>query len=189
MLAELLEHLLVSVEVAVAHRQVMADGLERLLVDLRRVVAAAAVDEVVGLVDDEHAVAVVALLLVGLQADVRIEDVVVVADDDVGLLDELERDLERADLRRLRQLVGDVGVVVRHRRDDAREEAAAVHLLRVALGEGAEILVAEDSVVRAHLFLRPDLERVERPLVHCREGGDGHLLLQRLGRKKQPSGP
>src|SRR5207248_10581931 len=37
------------------------------------------------------ALPIFALLLVRLQSDVRIEDVVVVADDDVGLLDQLQR--------------------------------------------------------------------------------------------------
>src|ERR1051326_57406 len=177
-LAKLLEQLLVAVEVAVAPREVMANRLERFLVDLRRVVATAAVDKVVGLVDDEHAVAVVALLLVGLQADVRIEDVVVVADDDVGLLDELERDLERTDLGRLCQLVGDVRVVVRHRRDDAREEAATVHLLRVALGEWAEVLVADHLRVRAHFLFCADAQDAKRAVVEHRQRAHGGVLLQ-----------
>jgi hypothetical protein len=87
-----------SFEVAASAHEMKAYGLETLLRELGGVVATTAVDEVVGFVDDENAVVVVALLLVRLEGHIRIEDIVVVADDDVRLFDQLQRHFERADL-------------------------------------------------------------------------------------------
>ena len=112
--AQQLEQLLPPFDPAVARGQMVPNGVEGLLVQLRRVVVPAAVDQVVSLIHHQHAVTVVALLLVGLEPHVRIENVVVVADDDVGLLDQLERDFEGTDLSRLRHLERDVRVEVAH---------------------------------------------------------------------------
>ena len=116
--------------------------------------------------------------------DARLEDVVVVGHDRVGALRELELDLEGADLLAARLLEDGVGIVVRVAVAQTTENVRARHLLRVVLGEAAELLVAEDPVVGAHLFLRAHLERRERALVHRHEGGDGHLLLEGLGRQE-----
>ena len=66
----------------------------------------------------------------------------------------------------------------------AAEDVGARHLLRIVPGEPAELLVAENSVVRAHPLLGADLKRVKRALVHGRERRDCHLLLQRFGRQE-----
>ena len=161
------------------------DRVERCLADLRRVITASAIDEVVRFVDDEHAVAVVVLLLIRFQSDVRIEDVVVVADDDVGLLDELERYFERTDFRRLRELERDVGIEVRHLGGDAIQQAALLHFFGVARGVRTEIFVADHLRVRAHFLFRADAENAERAVVQHRQRFDGDVLLQRLRREEK----
>ena len=75
----------------------LASALEDRDRDLGRVVFAAAVDEVVGLVDDQHRVAQSVASRQGAEPDGRVEDVVVVAHHEVDLRQEVEADLERAD--------------------------------------------------------------------------------------------
>ena len=112
MSAQHFQQLLRPFQPAVARGQMLPDAIELLFMQLRRVVAAAAVDQVVRLIDDQHAIAVIVLLLIRLEADVRIEDVVVIADDDVRLLDQLQRHFERTDLVRLRHLERDLRIEV-----------------------------------------------------------------------------
>ena len=84
----------------------LAHPLER---ELGREVAAAAIDQVVRLVDHQDDVGeVVAGAELG-ERDVGVEDVVVVADHRLRFARDLEAHLERADLGRLRFLEDDVG--------------------------------------------------------------------------------
>ena len=139
--------------------------------------------KVVRLVDQQDRVAQVLARQVTERGG-RLEDVVVVGDDRVGALGELELDLEGADLLAPRLFEDDVRVVVGVGVAQAPEEVRPLHLLRVAPGEAAEVLVADDPVVGAHPVLGADLDRVERALVHGHERRDRHLLLQGLGRQE-----
>ncbi len=132
------------------------------------------------LVDDQDRVGPVAVVAPRLEPDVRLEDVVVVADDHVGLLEELEGDLEGADLLVPRHLEDDLGIEVGEVARDPVDQAVALHLLLVLRRERAEVLVADHLRVRAHLLLRADAERAERAVVEHLERGDGDLLLERL---------
>ena len=113
-----------------------------------------------------------------------LEDVVVVGDDRVGALGELELHLERADLLAAGLFEDGVRVEVRIGLAEPPDQVGPLHLVRISVGETAEVLVADDPVVGAHPVLGSDLERVERPLVHGHERGDRHLLLEGLGRQE-----
>ena len=141
------------------------------------------VGKVVRLVDQQDRFAKVLARQV-TQRGGRLEDVVVVGNDRVGAVRELELDLEGADLLAPRLFEDDVRVEVGVGVAQASEEVRPLHLLGVALGEAAEVLVAEDPVVGAHPVLGADLDGVKRALVHRHEGRDRHLLLQRLGRQE-----
>ena len=175
-------------EIARLQGEAVAQRGEILLEDLRREDLARAVGQVVRLVDQQDRF----LQVLARQVPQRgggLEDVVVVGDDRVGARGDLELHLERADLLAPGLLEHGVGVEVRVAVAQPPEQVRALHLVRVVLGEPAEILVAEDLVVGAHALLGADLDRLERPLVHRDERGDGHLLLQRLGRQEDDLAP
>src|SRR4029077_17532425 len=107
-------------------------------------------------------------------------DVVVIADDDVGLLDQLERYFEGADFRRLRHLESEVGIEVAHRGRHAGDEAALLHFFRIARREWTEVFVTDHLGVRVHLLFRTDEQYAEAAVVQQLQRFDGRLLLQRL---------
>ena len=163
--------------------ETIAKGGELLLENLGREDLPRPVGKVVGLVDQENRLAQVFARQVP-QRGRGLEDVVVVRDDRIGAVGELELDLEGADLFAARFLEDDVRIVVRVGVAEPAEEVRAFHLLGIASGETAEVLVADDPVVGAHPFLGADLDGVERPLVHRDERGDRHFLLERLRGQK-----
>ena len=72
-------------------------------------------------------------------------------------------------------------------RNQRRNELGAGQLETVLLGVGAELLVADDFGVGAHLRFRPQLEAAEEPLLHGVGRFDGDSLLQGFGgQKKHP---
>ena len=109
-----------------------------------------------------------------------LEDVVVVRHDRVGPLGKLQLHLERTDFLAPRFLEDGIGVQVRVALPQPREDAGPRHLFGIAPGEAAELLVAEDPVVCAHLLFRANLQARERALVHRDERRDRHLLLEGL---------
>jgi hypothetical protein len=177
-------------EVTRLQRQAIREGAQVLFEKLGREDLTRAVRQVVRLVHDEDGLS---QTLPGQmpQRDARLEDVVVVRHDRVGPLRELELHLEGTDFLAARLLEDGVGVHMRIGLAQPAEDVRPGHLLRVAPRKAAEVLVAEDPVVRAHPLLRAHLERRERPLVHRDERGNSHLLLQRLGRQEDdlPAAP
>ena len=110
-IAQLLEEVFPAVrQCEVTRGELHRDALEHRAVDLGRVVASGAVEQVVCFVDDEDAVVPTVIVPERAETDVGVEDVVVVADDDVGGVDELERDLEWTNLRVARALEDDVRI-------------------------------------------------------------------------------
>ena len=151
--------------------------------ELGREVAAAAIDQVVRLVDHQDDVGeVVAGAELG-ERHVGIEDVVVVADHRLRFARDLEAHLERADLGRL-------GLLRTRRR---AWTSAQVSSSRCTIARGAQLdevvarvaavlLVADHLVVGAHARLGAQAHRAEGALgVEQAEHVPGHVLLQVLG--------
>ena len=156
-------------------------ALEQDAGQLRRVVLAAAVDQVVRLVDHQHRVAQGVSVDEGSEADGGIEDVVVVADHDIDLGQEVEADLEGAHHVLPGGLEDGVGVLVLRSVEQVRDQARAHQLEAVLPGVGAELLVADDLGVGAHLGLGAQLQAAEQTLLHGAHGVDGDALLEGLG--------
>ena len=129
----------------------------------RAVVAAAAVDQVVDLVDDQDRAREVRVALELRQLDEGVEGVVVVADDDLDLAPEFQADLERADPSALRGGVDRVRLQQTVLLEQSREELAALQLDVVVACVLAVVLVADDLVVGAHPRLGPQVEGAEGP--------------------------
>ncbi len=151
--------------------------------ELGRVIAAPAVHEVVRLVDEEERVLQGRRLARTGERDDRVEHVVVVADHDVRVLGELERDLERADGLGAGLLEDGVGVEVAPGLEEPLEEAGRLHLRAVVLRVRAVVLVAEDDVVRAHALLGAEAHGPEGVALDEAERLDVDLLLGRLRRQ------
>ena len=119
------------------------------------------------------------------ERDHGVEDVVVVAEDDVGLFGELEGDLERADGLVAGRLEDRVRVEVAVALEEPVEEARGLHLGAVVLRVRAVVLVAQHDVVRAHALFRAEPHGPEGLAV---DGGQGllvDLLLRRLRREDE----
>ena len=153
--------------------------------ELRRVVPASAVHEVVRLVDEEDRFGERGRVARRRERDHRVEDVVVVAEDDVGLFGELEGDLERADGLVAGRLEDRVRVEVAVALEEPVEEARGLHLGAVVLRVRAVVLVAQHDVVRAHALFRAEPHGPKGLAV---DGGQGlfvDLLLRRLRREDE----
>ncbi len=161
--------------------QELERALEQGAGQLRRVVLAAAVDQVVRLVDHQHRVAQGVPVDQGSEADGGIEDVVVVADHDVDLGQEVEADLEGAHRVLLGGREKGIGVLVLRAVEQVGDQARAHQLEAVLAGVGAELLVADDLGVGAHLRLGAQLQAAEETLLHGAHGVDGDALLEGLG--------
>jgi hypothetical protein len=146
-----------------------------------REVVPAAVDQVVGLVDHQHRILQRVAMQQAAQPDGGVEDVVVVADDEVDLREEIETDLERADHVFSGGFEYAIRVLVLGFGDQRRQQLGADQLETVLLGVGAKLFVADDLGVGAHLGFGAQLEAPEETLLHGPRGFDRESLLERLG--------
>ncbi len=142
-----------------------------------------AVDEVVDLVDEEERSVEGGRVAQARERDDGVERVVVVAEDDVGPLGQLERDLERTDLLGPRLLEDEVGLQVRGDGEEPVDEAGGLELGGVVFRVRAVVFVAEDDPVGAHPLLGPEADRARRGGGNRLQGLPEDLLLGRLRRE------
>ncbi len=136
----------------------LLEGREGRLREVGRVIATSPVHEVVSLVDEKESGAERRRVPRSGEGDHRIEDVVVVSDDDVGALGQLQGDLEGTDVLPPGLLEDVARLEVAPGIEKPLDETGRLHLGRVVLREAAVVFVAEDDVVRAHPLLRPEAD-------------------------------
>ena len=106
-------------------------------------------------VDHQHRIAEGVAAYQGAQPDGRIENVVVIAHHQIDLRQEVEADFERADRVLARRVEDTVRVLVITLGEKVFHKARLHQLAAVVAGVWAELLVADDFGVGAHLGLRP----------------------------------
>ena len=156
-------------------------GLEGRRGEDRGVVLPTALDQVVGLIDDQDRALQCSTAEQAREPDDRVEDVVVVADHDVDVRQQVERDLERAHLVLACRVEDPIRVEVAAGVEQRRQQLGANQLDAVLACVRAKLLVADHLRVRAHLAFGAQLEAAEPAALHRPYGFDCEPLLERLG--------